>query len=103
MTFVPIIIDGPARGKKMAVDGLTFVMLKQPKMNFSPYLNHDIADLTTDVTFDQVVYHVHKYLVGGMMFAIASVKTTPPPAEKMLKKIFTSAAIGAMMHDRDDA
>jgi hypothetical protein len=94
---VPIIIDGPARGKKRWVDCSTFVVEKPPKPWFNYHLDHNLDDPVPD--FELVTYHIHKFIVGNMMFAIASVKSTPPSTEKALKKVFTSAALGAMIRE----
>jgi hypothetical protein len=94
MMCQPIIIDGPARRRKMMVERGQFVVVRSPKIRF-----RDCSDLLslTVPTFDEVLYHVHRFKIGEFTFAIASVNPKPPPIEKALKLIFTASARQAVI------
>jgi hypothetical protein len=93
--FIPIIIDGPARRKKITVQRRTFEVYKQPKLSA---IDHIRADPYSSLpALDQVLYHVHLFRVGEVTFAIASVNPAPPPLEKALKLIFTASARQAVV------
>jgi hypothetical protein len=97
MISQPIIIDGPARGKKMVVQGHQFVVSKTPRINVQDYFCDPDMMAATVPYFEQVLYHVHTYKIGTLEFAIASVKCTRPPVEKVMKRIFTRSAIEAIV------
>jgi hypothetical protein len=83
-------MNGPWRRRKVWVDAPQFVVSKAPKID---WLNPDPTALVP--AFEQVVYHVHRIEVGGMTFAVATTSAFPPPREKVLKAIFTSAGLAA--------
>jgi hypothetical protein len=97
MICQPIIIDGPARRKKMTVEGNQFVVIKQPRFNVTDYFSNTDLLSSTVPAFEQVLYHVHKFRVGEFTFAIASVNPKPPSLEKALKLIFTASARQAVI------
>lgn len=93
MICQPIIIDGPARRRKMVVEGNYFTIAIQPKIRFN-----DLDPMSTVVpNFKQAQYYIHKFKLGDFTFAIASVKSTPPSTDKALKLILTASARQAVI------
>lgn len=97
MICQPIIIDGPARRKRMTVEGNHFVVAIPPKFRVSDYFyNPDLLSSTVP-NFEQAHYYIHKFKLGDFTFALASVKPNPPSWEKALKLILTASARQAVI------
>ena len=97
MICTPIIIDGPARGKSITVRGYQFVVSKTPSL--SSILTQKDMDPYAPIPLNETVYHVHRFKIGDLSFALASVKFQRPSGEVAFKKIFTAAAQRAVIRE----
>lgn len=97
MICQPIIIDGPARGKKMTVEGRNFVVIKSPRR----LTVHDYVMSSPDQfslpALEQVLYNIFHFKLGEFTFALATVKHTPPTTQKALSVILTASARQALV------
>ena len=94
--FFPIIIDGPARGKQIAMQANTFVIEQMPPLNRNWFLNTDITDVDSTLQIKRIVYHIHWFCIGEYEIAFATTKLTRPPLEKALKMVFKPAALRSL-------
>lgn len=93
--MIPVFIDGPLKGKRMAVDHFPI----QVAESIPPVLSYfnPVFDPLVDIPFNTITYYLHRVAFGKRIIAVSSTSPIPPSEDQLFKLLLTRRAQSAVM------